>query len=199
MPLFEYKCPSCGKTTLLDPHGECTNVLTKGRNCGYRFPLVDGRGNAKVREKMDKHTRPQSGLMDSDYSWVEDKASYPLYQIDTAKSGSLHLDQKMNYLFLWQTPVGPNHFAKIIYANDCSVSGVSGVVLPLNSKLQNMHIHFSNYEGHFVEIAQQSDEIIIQDPNAAHPSEYWVSSGHQPIFSWNPTTQLSCVPPSPQI
>jgi hypothetical protein len=148
---------------------------------------------------MAKHTTPQSRLMDSDYSWVDNTASYPLYQIDTAKSGSLHLDQKMNYLFLWQTPEGPNHFAKIIYANDCSVRGVSGVVLPLNSRLQNMHIHFSNYEGHFVQIAPQSDEIIIQEPNAAHPSEYWILSGQQAIFSWNPTTQLSGVPPSPRM
>jgi hypothetical protein len=199
MPLFEYKCPSCGKTTLLDPLGECANILKSGQKCGFRFPLVAGSGNSKVREKMDKHTTPQSGLMDSDYSWVDDKASYPLYQIDTAKSGSLHLDQKMNYLFLWQTPVGENHFAKIIYANDCLVSEVSGVVLPLNSKLQNMHIHFSNYESHFVEIAPQSDQIIIQEPNAVHPSEYWVLSAQQPIFSWNPTTQLSGVPPSPQV
>jgi hypothetical protein len=105
----------------------------------------------------------------------------------------------MNYLFLWQTPVGENHFAKIIYANDCLVNGVSGVVLPLNSKLQHMHIHFSNYESHFVEIAPQSDQIIIQEPNAVHPSEYWVLSAQQPIFSWNPSTQLSGVPRSPQV
>lgn len=199
MPLFEYRCPYCGKSTLLDPLGECTNLLNSGQKCGYRFPLVDGSGNSRVRQKLEKHTTPQSGLMKSDYSWVDDKAAYPLYQIDTAKSGSLHLDQKANYLFLWQTPVGENYFAKIIYANDCSVSGVSGVVLPLNSKLQNMHVHFSNYEDHFVQIAPQADDIIVQEPNLAHPSEYWVLSGNQPIFSWNPNTQLSGVPPSSQV
>jgi len=195
MPLFEYRCPSCNRTTLLDPNGSCANELNNGQKCGFQFPLVSGVANAKVRAKMDKHTTPQSGLMDSDYSWIDDSGMYPLYQIDVAKSGSLHLDLKMNYLFLWQAPEGENHFAKIIYANDCSVSGVSGVVLPLNSKLQNMHIHFSNYQEHFVEIAPQSDDIVIQEPNAAHPSDYWVLSAHNPIFSWNPTTQLSGVPP----
>lgn len=197
MPIFEYRCPKCGRTTHLDPLGSCTNTINDGTTCGYRFPLQSGDANSKVTKKLEKHTNPPSGVSDSDCSWVEDSAQYPIYQLDVAKYGSVHLDSERNYLFLWKAPEGPTPIAKLLYAKDCEVRGVSGVVMPLNSKLQNTHIHFNNYEEHFVQIAPESDAIVIQEPSPAHPNEYWVLSGAKPIFSWNHVTRLSGVPPTP--
>jgi len=134
-----------------------------------------------VSKKVNKHTNLPAGVMDSDYSWVEDSGKYLVYQLDVAKLGSVHLDTERNYLFLWRAPEGPTSIAKLLYAQDCQVQGVSGVVMPLNSKLQNMHIHFNNYEDHFVQIAPESDEIVIQEPSPAHPNEYWVLSAAKPI------------------
>ncbi len=195
MPLFEYRCPNCGQTSLLDPVGSCTNTFNNGTVCGYQFPLQSGCANSKVTKKMEKHTTLQTGVVDSDYSWVDDTGQYPVYQLDVAKYGSVHLDTERNYLFLWRAPKGPTSIAKLIYAQDCHVLDVSGVVMPLNSKLQNTHIHFNNYENHFVEIAPESEDIVIQEPSPTHPDEYWVLSGAKPIFSWNHVTQHSGVPP----
>jgi hypothetical protein len=141
MPIFEYRCPRCNRTTHLDPLGACTNILNDGTTCSYRFPLQSGDANSMVSKKMEKHTNPPAGVVDSDYSWVENSGKYPVYQLDVAKSGSVHLDVERNYLFLWRAPEGPTSIAKLLYAQDCQVQGVSGVVMPLNSKLQNTHIH----------------------------------------------------------
>lgn len=197
MPIFEYRCPRCNRTTLLDPSGACTNKLNDGSTCGFQFPLQAGKANSMVSKKMQKHTNPPTGVVDSEYSWVDDGGKYPVYQLDVAKSGSVHLDTERNYLFLWKAPNGSTPIAKLLYAQNCQVKGVSGVVMPLNSKLQNTHIHFNNYEEHFVQIAPESDEIVIQEPSPAHPNEYWVLSGAKPIFSWNYMTQLSGIPPAP--
>lgn len=194
MPLFEYRCPNCGQISLLDPVGSCTNTFNDRTVCGYRFPLQSGNANSKVTKKMEKHTTPQTGVLNSDYSWVDDTGKYPVYQLDVAKSGSVHLDTERNYLFLWKAPEGATSIGKLIYAQDCHFKAVSGVVMPLNSKLQNTHIHFNNYENHFVEIAPESNEIVIQEPSLSHPDEYWVLSGAKPIFSWNQVTQLSGIP-----
>ncbi len=135
MPIFEYRCPNCGKTTHLNPSGACTNTFNDGAICGYRFPLQSGDENSKVIKKMEKHTNPPTGFVDSDYSWVEGSGHYPVCQLDVAQSGSVHLDTERNYLFLWRAPAGPTSIAKVIYTRDCQVQRVSRVVMPLNSKL----------------------------------------------------------------
>src|SRR5688500_12330733 len=114
MPLFEYICPRCGKQTVLDPDGACQNAFKDGV-CGWEFPLKFGSGNSLVRSKMEKHTTPRPEGQTAAYSWVDDTGKYVMYQLDAAKNGSVCLDPKNNYLFLWSTPSGSNEIGKVLY------------------------------------------------------------------------------------
>lgn len=189
MPIFEYKCPNCRKLTLLDPTGACQNQLSDGRACGYTFPLNFGSGNSYVRRKWKKkHTCPPTGIYPKDYSWVNDTGSYPFYQLEAARFGSVNLDPENNYLFLYHTPSGNNCFAKVQYASGLDVGMASGVVLPLNSKLQNMHHHFSNYKDCFISVINGTG-LTITEPNGSHPDEYRIKSGDSIVYSYNSATK----------
>lgn len=184
MALFEYCCPGCNRVTLLAPDGACQNVLGNGQTCGYMFPLKSGAGNSKVRGKARKHTTaPPSGYT-GDYSWVDESGSYPLYQLEAARSDSVHLDPADGYLFLFNAPSGQDPIAKVMYATGIDVQAASGIVLPLNSQLQNMHVHFDNYRSHFIPVADGTG-LIIQQPNPAHPTEFHVISGTTVIFEYD--------------
>ena len=184
MALFEYRCPGCNSITLLDSDGACQNVFSDGRRCSSVFPLKFGSGNSKVRNKIGKHTTPPPSGYGGDYSWVDDSGAYPVYQLDAARSESVHLDPADGYLFLFCAPSGAAPIAKVMYATGADVQSASGVVLPLNSQLQNMHVHFDNYRPHFIPVAEGTG-LTIQQPNAAHPTEYHVISGSKVIFEYD--------------
>ena len=184
MPIFEYRCSSCGRETILDPDGACQNRLNNGQICGCTFPLRYGRGNSKVREKMNKHSNPPPTGYSGDYSWVDDSGVYPIYQIEAARHGSINLDPKYHYLFLFCAPSGETPIAKVLYGTGSDVQYASGIVMPLNSQLQNMHIHFDNYQQRFVRVADGTD-LAIQQPNSAHPNEYHILSGNQIMFKYD--------------
>ncbi len=83
------------------------------------------------------------------------------------ESGSLHLDPASNYLFLWTTPRDSNPVASVLYGSSGSVLAATGVLMPLNSKLQNHHHFDSNYEPHFQHVAD-GPGLIIKAPDATH-------------------------------
>jgi len=193
MALFEYRCPSCNQSTTLDPSGACTNLLKGGDHCGYTFPLRFGVANSKVRGKKDKHTQERpAGKDDKDWSWVNDDQEYALYQECCALSGDVVFDSEGGYLCLCDSPHDGQDFAKVLYANECSVSGVGVTVLPLNSKLQNMHVHFDDWKEHFHKIADHSDEIVVREPQDGS-TDYTVLSAGDVIFSWDPVSAVSAV------
>jgi hypothetical protein len=114
---------------------------------------------------------------------VDDSGVYPIYQLEAARSESVHLNPEEGYLFLFSAPSGANPIAKVMYATGTDVQSASGIVLPLNSQLQNMHIHFDNYRPCFVPVAEGTG-LTIQQPNSAHPTEFHVISGSEVIFEY---------------
>lgn len=185
MALFEYSCPRCCRPSQLDPQGSCVNLLNDKTVCGYEFPLKKyGIANRKVRGKVLKHTTPPTGHVVADYSWTDSASNYALYQLETAKNGSVNLDPNNGFLFLFHAPKGPVKIAKVCYADAYTIAAASGCVIPLNSQLQNMHSHFNNYLSSFIEVAKGPD-IVIQHPNVSNSTEYRVFRANQLLFSYD--------------
>jgi hypothetical protein len=106
----------------------------------------------------------------------------------TLKSGSLNLDPVKNYLFLWHTPSGSNAIAHVMYGDAGTTCSASGVVSPLNSRIQNIHSHFDNWDNNWMPIAA-GHNLIIEEPRPEHPDKYTVSAGSQLIAWFNPYTK----------
>jgi hypothetical protein len=190
MALFNYSCPKCGRFSLIDPQGSCQTILKNGSTCGYQLPFTYDLGNRKYREKVDKHTGPPPPSLPSEkigtWSWVDKKENYSLYHEHTLVSGSVNLDPQNNYLFLWHTPSGSNAIAHVMYGDAGTVISASGVVSPLNSRIQNFHSHFSNWDQNWTPIAA-GQNLIIEEPRPEHPDIYTVSLGGDTVAWFNPT------------
>jgi hypothetical protein len=170
MALLQVICPQCQRRTLVRANGQCANVVKGGSACGFALPIFYGSGNGKYREKYEKHTTPPaSGVSYSDpYSWTFASGDYAHFQEFVIASGSVHLDPRYNYLFLWTTPREDTPVANVFYGNSGTVVSATGVMLPLNSKPQNYHHFYSNYEPHFQPVAD-GDGLIIEPPTSGRP------------------------------
>jgi hypothetical protein len=188
MALFSYKCPKCGQFSLTDPNGSCQNKFKDGNTCGYQLAFKFELGNRPFRSKVEKHTTPPAAITAGTWSWVDSKEKYSLFHEMTLKRGSLNLDQANNHLFLWHTPSGSTAIAHVIYGEAGTTGSVSGVVSPLNSKLQNIHSHFDNWNDNWTQIAV-GHNLIIEEPHPEHPDTYTVSSDKELIAWFNPYTK----------
>jgi len=153
---------------LLGPNGQCFHILKGGVVCGYSLPILYHEGNSKYRDKYEKHTTPPPPDMVSGvYSWAPASGDYAQHQEFVMASGSLHLDPAFNYLFLWTTPRDNKPVANVFYASSGTVIAATVVLMPLNSKPQNYHHFYSNYEPHFQYLAD-GPGLIIEAPDGSH-------------------------------
>jgi len=191
MPLFQYKCPSCNQNSLIDPQGQCQARLKNGSICAYKLPFNYRDGNRVFRKKMCKHTSaPPGSLFTGIWSWTSSSGAYEEHQEITEASGSVQLDPLNNYLFLWCTPSGDNTIAKVMYGDTGTVTNASGVIMPLNSQLSNLHHFYGNWMNHFQSIAD-GPGIILEQPNDLHPEEYHVLENGKLIYKYNPVTKIA--------
>lgn len=193
MPFFRVNCPHCQRPTLLGANGQRLNVLNDGTTCSYAMPIQYGHGNAKYRCKYEKHTTPPKfGAMTSGiHSWTFASGDYSQFQEFVMESGSVHLDPANNYQFLWTTPRGADPVASVFYASNGSVVSATGVLMRLNSKPQNYHHFYSNYEAHFQHVAD-GPGLIIEAPTAAHPDFRLYRDERKPenlLFTYDPIAQ----------
>lgn len=187
MALFRYTCPKCRQPSLIDPDGYCQTKLRNGSVCGYGLPISYNLGNHKFRSKVDKHTSTPPEGFSGTWSWVDNEEQYSLYHYEALKHGTVSLNLDDSYLFLWHTPLGEKTFSHVMYGDSGTVIEASGVVSPLNSKLQNIHSHFSNWEDKWVSIAAGHD-LIIQEP-AGVGGIYTVHQSGETIASFDPNRQ----------
>ncbi len=188
MPLFSYRCPKCGRFSLIDPQGACQNKLGNGDTCGYHLAFKYDVGNRVYRSKVEKHTSPPPPVAAGTWSWVDSKERYSLFHEMTLVSGSVNLDPDNNYLFLWHTPSGSGSIAHVMYADAGTITSCSGVVSPLNSKVQNIHSHFDNWNDAWTPIAA-GQSLVIEEPRLEHPDTYTVTSDNETIAWFNPYTK----------
>ena len=170
MPTFQYPCPNCSKPTTITPPGACSN-MRGGHPCGFTLPCQTGiPTTTSGREKYVKHTSPPIPGCNKVHSWTEDASNYVHFQRATAISGSVNFDpHPYNHpdnpsLFLFSAPRGPSEIARIKYPGVPDVAA-SGCIMPLNSRLANIHHFYGNYSPHFIPIAE-GENIIIQRPQS---------------------------------
>ncbi len=188
MPLFQFKCPQCQKPTLLGGDGCCVNTLgNTGTTCGYELPLYFVDANHKLRSKITKHTNPPPPSANTDWSWVDTSGNYYAHRMHVIESGCVQLNLKENHLFLWSTPSGATPIANLYYGSAGTVAGASGVYMPLNSQLQNLHHFYSNHEPYFIHIAD-GEQLTIEQPDNSRPNEYRVCDNGRLIYSYNSVT-----------
>ena len=138
---------------------------------------------------MEKHTTSVGSGATGTYSWVDASGTYPFCQQAVMEQGSLHLDASSNYLFLWTTPSGDGPLATVLYGSAGSITTASGVVMPLNSKPQNLHHFYDNYQPYFQPIAEGTG-LEIQAPDGRHP-DYQVYRSGALIYSYDPVTKTA--------
>jgi hypothetical protein len=188
--LYQLQCPRCNRPTTLSLTGTCINRLKNRESCGYSFTWIDPETrNSTQREKEVKHSSPPSVYPVNDtVSWCDGPVTYQKYQTGIALTGSIHFDSKWNYLFLWDTPNGSAPVGTMLYASGCEFYDVSGVKMPLNSKPNNLHIHFDNYQSHLIKVCDYSSDLTIQFPSFGNSSEFNILSSGNSIFTFNPQT-----------
>ena len=188
--LYQLQCPKCCKPTTLSLTGTCINRLKNGAFCGYCFTWLDPNSrNSTQQNKEIKHTSPPSIFPVKDtVSWCDSPVTYQTYQTGVALSGSIHLDPSWNYLFLWDMPKSSDPVGTMLYSHDCTFYDVSGVKMPLNSKPNDLHIHFDNYQSNFLKVCDYGPDLTIQFPSYNNSSEFHILSAGQSIFTFNPLT-----------
>jgi hypothetical protein len=191
MALLQFLCPRCRNPVALDHSGRCSTVFKGGTQCEFSLPIRYEDGNSKFRDKLEKHTTPpdsgDTGTFTGQYSWVDHSGTYPFCQQNVLDQGSLHLDQNSNYLFLWSTPGGSGPLANVYYGSAGTVGPASGVVMPLNSKPQNLHHFYDNYQPQFKHVAD-GPGLAIQTPDATHTTFRVLKSGTL-IYEYDPNTK----------
>ncbi len=188
MAMFEFICPRCHRACTVGPLGTCQNILDSGRACDFEFAIEMEDGNRTYKVKYLKHTNPPAGMpADGAYSWVANSGEYAINQQHLLMSDSLYLDPKNNYLFLWATPSGAQPIAKVIYADQGTVQSASGVIMPLNSKPQNLHHHYGNHEPYFQKISESSNLRV--ELRQGGSGEYRVYEGNTLIYTYDPVAQ----------
>jgi hypothetical protein len=170
--------------------GACINRLKRGSFCGYSFTWFDLKTrNSNQQNKEVKHSSPPSIFPVKDtVSWCDSPLAYQKFQTAVALSGSIHLNPTLNYLFLWDTPKGADPVGTILYPHDCAFYDVSGVKMPLNSKPNDLHIHFDNYQSNFLKVCDYGPHLTIQFPSYCNSSEFHILSAGKSIFTFNPLT-----------
>jgi hypothetical protein len=188
MALFRMNCPGCQRPSLLGPGAVCQNRLRSGKICGYWLTIKYEDGTTKYQDKMEKHTQSPTILKGNDiYSWVADSGTYTFCQQNVMEQGSVHLDTLYNYLFLWATPSGNYPLATVMYGAAGTIGWASGVVMPLNSKIQNLHHFYDNYQSHF-KLVTDGPALEIEAPTASQPL-YSVHSSGSLIYTYDPATK----------
>jgi len=166
--------------------------VVKGGMCGFALPIQYGDGNSKYRDKYEKHTTaPVSGTVSGVRSWTFASGDYAQFQEFVMESGSVHLDPTSNYLFLWTTPRGPDLVASVFYGSSGSVAAATGVLMPLNSKPQDYHHFYSNYEPRFQHVAD-GPGLIIETPDTTRPDFRVYRDERKPdklLFTYDPVAQ----------
>ena len=190
MPLFSYKCPKCHGFSLVDPFGKCLNVLRSGSICGYQMPFSYDLANRKLRARWDKHSRPPNLPVNSDYSWVIGSEAYENDRVAICTHGSVSLNPNNGYLFLWHAPYGTSSIASVLYATAGTVTQANGIIMPLNSSIQNLHHHYGNWSDNWQVIGAGSD-LVIEQPCNEHPHEYRVLGSEGWEYCFNPTTSAT--------
>jgi len=193
--VFNYLCPKCGKLTLLMGAGACQNKFNSGAVCGYQLPRELSDFNSHVRGKIEKHTIPPTGTLPNQSSKVSYNPSTGFYleNLDAARSGGdLYLDPANGYFCTYITPSGCTTIATLCSGNAANQFTISGYKLPLNSKLQNLHGHYDNLDAEMVYVAAP-ENVVIEEPSAAHPHEFRVLRNGNPIAAWNTQAQSGFV------
>lgn len=188
MAFFSVDCPRCNRATIIGIDGRCTNLTNHGDVCGFELPIKYLGGNSFFRRKFAKHTNPPPEGTTKDLSWVSHSGDYSSHQEFTLASGSVHLDPQNKYLFLWSTPSQDQPIARLFYGDSGTIGAASGVIMPLNSKIGNVHHFYGNYQPHFETIAQGTG-LVIESPNALHTDFRILDRpGGNPIYIYDPTT-----------
>lgn len=184
--LYKIKCPHCNKSTTLDIYGACTNQLNNGAVCSYSFTWSDETAlNSKQRKKRDKHSSPPLFPSTADCSWCLNKTDFMLDRQCVALSGQIMLDPVNNYLCLWDARDNGNPIAKLFTVNDDKIHDVNGIKMPLNSKPNNLHHHYSNLEESLISIPINSDELTICFPDVSQSGDFEILSASEHLWSWH--------------
>lgn len=174
MPLFSYKCPRCNQISLIDPFGQCINRLSNGSICGYQLPFSYDLTNRNLRTKWQKHSAPPPVACNRDYSWVNSTEAYGYDRVAICTHGTVALNPNSDFLFLWHSPLESSTLASVQYATAGTVTSANGIIMPLNSKLQNLHHRYGNWFDAWKIVASGRD-LIIEEPCNKHPHEYRVN------------------------
>jgi len=169
--------------TILANNTSCQNPVG-GRVCGYELPEVLQDFNGKVRGKIEKHTNEPTGTFSGEISFNPSTGFY-LKNLNAARSsGEIYLDTSNGYFFTYIAPEGRTAIAKLCVGSSTNQFEVSGFKMPLNSKLQNFHGHYSNLDQATIYVAAP-EGAEIASPCANHPEEFRVIQGGEVIAAWN--------------
>lgn len=185
MPLFSYKCPQCNRVTLIDPRGKCLNKLGNGEICGYQLPFSYNLANRKLRTKWAKHSAPPEIAGERTYSWTDGYEAYGYDRQTICTQGTVTLDPERDFLFLWHIPYETATIASVQYATAGTVASANGIIMPLNTRLQNLHHYYGNLSTGWETIGAGHD-LVIEEPCDKHPSEYWVRGPDGLEYRFNP-------------
>lgn len=184
MSLFSYKCPRCGRVSLVDPRGKCVNRLNNGNVCGFEMALQYDNANYYFRGKLDKHTNKPPVEFSGTWSWVDGRESYERLHLESLTQGTVSLDPKHHYLFLWHKPASELASAWVMYADAGTVARASGIISALTTRLQDIHSYFGNWDQSWKVLASGHD-LVIEAPNEHHQRTYVVYSGEKVVASYN--------------
>lgn len=186
MPLLRYRCPKCNGLFLVDPFGKCQNISRSGNICGYQMPFSYDLANRKLRAKWDKHSRPPYLPAISNHSWVNGTEAYRNDRMAICTHGTVSLNPDNGYLFLWHAPYGTSSIASVLYATAGTVVQANGIIMPVNSNLQNLHHHYGNWIKSW-EVIGAGSNLVIEQPCDEHPQEYCVYGPEGWEYRFNPT------------
>ena len=150
MITFRGTCPGCRQLSVVDLQTPCPNLLKDGRVCGFALTTSFASGNHKYRTKSEKHTAPPVSGNLADHSWTR-SGLYDRHQAAVLTSGGLGYDQVHGY-FCLTAPVNSGE-ATVMYCRSGTSEVATRIVMPLNSRWADLHLHYRANGSGLIQIA----------------------------------------------
>jgi hypothetical protein len=149
MITFRGICPRCSRLSLVNLQTPCPNTFGDGRVCGYTLTTEVMSGNHTYRAKEAKYTKPPLGANRGPF--MDEPGLYYLHQRAALASGTLCYDT-VNRYFCLSAPFGSGE-AKVAYQQSETTADAWRIIIPLNSKWPNLHLHYRQSEAGLIPIA----------------------------------------------